>query len=150
MFRIEIGLAFAVYLGKKDVSMSQMLFFMLIIFVSTFALSAEKQNRIKCSMMGPEDKVYYFDTQSQRYRLSVLEKGRPKTSLSRHIRQQINPVQETRKVSYSFHIDDRTEVSVDMDTATNRGSGEIKLRAKGHTKKFDGCEFIAAANDISI
>lgn len=130
--------------------MSQMIFFMLVIFISTFALSSEKQNRIKCSIMGPEDKVYYFDTQSRRYRLSVHEKGRPKTSLSRQIRQQINPIEATKKVSYSFHIDDRTEVSVDMDTATNRGTGEIKLRAKGHTKKFDGCEFVAATNDNSI
>lgn len=130
--------------------MSQMILFFILIFISTFALSAETQNRIKCSILGPEDKVYYFDTQTKRYRLSVHEKGRPKTSLSRQIRQQVNPVVATKKVSYSFHIDDRTEVSVDMDTDTNRGTGEIKLRAKGHTKKFDECEFVAGTSDNSI
>lgn len=130
--------------------MSQMLLFLILISISTFALSAERQSRIKCSILGPEDKVYYFDTHSKRYRLSVHEKGRPKTSLSRQITQQVTPVESTKKVSYSFHIDDRTEVSVDMDTDTNRGTGEIKLRAKGHTKKFDECEFVAATNDNSI
>ncbi len=130
--------------------MHQMILCFILIFISTFALSAEKQSRIKCSILGPEDKVYYFDTESKRYRLSVHEKGRPKTSLSRQIRQQVSPVETTKKVSYSFHIDDRTEVSVDMDTDTNRGTGEIKLRAKGYTKKFDGCEFVASSSDNSI
>lgn len=126
--------------------MSQMIIFLLFILISTFALSAEQNNRIKCSIFGPEDKVYFFDTQSRRYRLSVHEKGRPKTSLSRQIQQQKDHVVEsTKKVSYSFQIDDRTEINVDMDTESRRGTGFIKLRAKGHTKKFDGCEFVASA-----
>lgn len=130
--------------------MSHMILFSLFILISTFALSAEQPNRIKCSILGPEDKVYYFDTRAKRYRLSVHEKGRPKTSLSRQIRQNVTPVEATKKVSYSFHIDDRTEINVDMDINTNRGTGEIKLRAKGHTKKFDECEFIAATTENSI
>lgn len=131
--------------------MNQMIFFMAIIFVSTFVLSAENQNRIKCSILGAEDKIYYFDTQNKRYRLSVHEKGRPKTSLSRQLQQQSNISAETsNKVSYSFQIDDRTEVSVDMNTDSRRGTGEIKMRAKGHSKKFDECEFIATASDQTI
>lgn len=128
--------------------MSQMIVFLIFIFISTFVLSAETNNRIKCSILGPEDKVYFFDTQSKRYRLSVHEKGRPKTSLSRQIQKQSDhSVESTKKISYSFQIDDRTEISVDMDTDSRRGTGEIKLRAKGHTKKFDGCEYVAATND---
>jgi hypothetical protein len=131
--------------------MSQMIIFLLLIFVSTFVLSAENSGKIKCSILGPEDKVYFFDVKAKRYQLSVNEKGRPKTSLSRQIQQQVNhTVEATKKVSYSFQIDDRTEVSVDMDTDSRKGTGEIKLRARGHTKKFDECEFVTAASDKSI
>ncbi|MBL7545346.1 MAG: hypothetical protein JNL11_16120 [Bdellovibrionaceae bacterium] len=131
--------------------MNQMIFFMMIIFVSTFALSADNHSRIKCSILGAEDKVYYFNIQTKRYRLSVHEKGHPKTSLSRQIQQQTNSsVEATSKVSYSFQIDDRTQVNVDMDKDSRRGTGEIKLRSKGHTKKFDGCEYLTASSDSMI
>lgn len=131
--------------------MSQLILMFITLFISTFALSAENQNRIKCSLQGAEEKVYYFDTASKRYRLSVLEKGRPKTSLSRQIQQHTHhEVEATKKVFHTFQIDDRTEISVDMDTGSRRGTGEIKLRARGHTKKFDDCEFVTAASEHSI
>lgn len=131
--------------------MSQMIILFVLIFVSTFALSAENQHRIKCSLQGPEDKVYYFDTKMKRYRLSVLEKGRPKTSLSRQIQRHTNHTLDTTKnISHTFQIDDRTEINVNMNPDTRRGSGEIKLRARGSTKKFDDCEFVAVTNDSSI
>jgi hypothetical protein len=131
--------------------MSQMIIFLLLIMISTFALSAENPTRIRCSIQGPEDKVYYFDTTTKRYQLSVNEKGRPKTSLSRHIEQHIDRSQEgLKKVSYSFQIDDRTEVNVDMDTDSRHGTGEIKLKSKGHTKKFDKCKFVSSLTDEII
>lgn len=131
--------------------MSQILMFLLLIFISASVLSAENMTGIKCSIRGPEDKVYYFDTKTKRYRLSVNENGRPKTSLSRQIQQQVDHSAESaKKVSYSFQIDDRTEVSVDMDTDSQNGTGEIKLRAKGHTRKFDKCKFVKSVNDDMI
>lgn len=131
--------------------MSHMIIFLFFILVSAFALSADNSSRIKCSIQGVEDKVYYFDTKSKRYQLSVNEKGRQRTSLTRQIqRQEDLSVDATKKVSYSFQIDDRTEVNVDMDKGSRDGTGEIKLKAKGHTKKFDKCKFVSSINDEII
>ena len=131
--------------------MSQMLIFLMLLFVSTFVLSAENPTQIKCSIRGPEDKIYFFDTKSKRYQLSVNEKGRAKTSLSRQLQQQVDlSTDVSKKVSYSFQIDDRTEVNVEMDPDSRHGTGEIKMKAKGHVKKFDKCKFVTSISDELI
>lgn len=132
--------------------MSQMIIFLILIFVSTFVLSAENPSRIKCSIQGPEEKVYYFDTKTKRYQLSVNEKGRQKTSLTRQIQHQVDRSQESakNKLSFSFQIDDRTEVIVDMDAATRHGTGQINLKSQGASKKFDECKFVTSLNEDAI
>lgn len=131
--------------------MSHLIICLLLIFISSFVLSAENTARIKCTILGAETKTYYFDTNTKRYQMNVNENGRPKTSLSRQVQQHVDRSSgSVNKVSYSFQIDDRTEINVDMDFESRHGTGEIKLKSKGHTRKFDKCKLVSSVNEKLI
>ncbi|MCK6599507.1 MAG: hypothetical protein L6Q37_14165, partial [Bdellovibrionaceae bacterium] len=96
---------------------------------------------IKCEMQGKEHRVYQFDPRQNKYSLSLLEKGRPKTSLSRQI-QQIKPVQNYPSYKeYFFKIDDHNHVLIKMDQNSNSGRGElIQTKSPSRVKEFSKCE----------
>jgi hypothetical protein len=121
--------------------MNQLVITLIFILVSSLLLAAEKPGHIKCEMIGTEHKVYVFDTKANKYNLSLVEKGRPKTSLSRQI-QQIKPVQNYSQYrEYQFEIDDNTKVIVKMDNDSIHGKGElVQTKFPARVKAFSKCE----------
>lgn len=134
------------YQVKDEVIMTQLIVTMIFILVSSLLLATQNQvanseETIKCEMQGKEHRVYQFDPRKNKYSLSLLEKGRPKTSLSRQI-QQIKPVQNYPSYKeYFFKIDDHNHVLIKMDQNSNSGRGElIQTKSPSRVKEFSKCE----------
>lgn len=122
--------------------MGQLVITLVFILVSSVLLATEqKQEIIKCDMIGSEHKVYKFDLNANKYSLSMLEKGRQKSSLSRQI-QQLKPVQNYAAYKeYHFEIDDHTSAIIKMDQQNHDGKGElIQAGYPVKVKAFSKCE----------
>lgn len=122
--------------------MNQLIITLIAILIASMLLATEQHGRIKCDMIGADHKVYEFDTNTQKYNLSLVEKGRPKSSLSRHI-QQLKPAQTyTNYKEYQFEIDDHSKVIVKMERNSKMGKGElIQTKYPARVKAFSKCEF---------
>lgn len=122
--------------------MGQLVITLVFILASSVLLASEQRHEvIKCDMIGSEHKVYKFDLSANKYSLSMLEKGRQKSSLSRQI-QQLKPAQNfVNYKEYHFEIDDHTSAIVKMEHQSKEGKGElIQTGYPVKIKAFSKCE----------
>ena len=129
--------------------MSQLVVTLIFILVSSILLATENktpskdQSHIKCEMIGLEHKVYVFDIHSNKYKMSLLEKGQQKTSLTRNIQQLKEPVSYPNYREYQFGIDDHSQVQVKINQRTGEGRGELIQKGfPTRVKSFSKCEIV--------